>query len=334
MPRQAIEIFYLLRYTDIIQQYHIGGISFMLAKKKAKDLVLDALFFISGSFLFAVSIDTFTAPNQIAAGGLTGVATMLNHLFGIPIGTANMLMNVPLLIWAYIEMGYQIIIKTIIATLLSSAMIDIMVPYLPQYQGDPLITIVFGGCLAGLGLALILMRGGTTGGTELAANLLTLHIHGFSLGKFIMAIDLIIVLVSAVVYHDYESPLYAILVIYITSKVIDAVIYGSDSGTGKMMFIISPKNNEIARRIMDDLERGVTELKSRGAYSGNEGTVLFCAVGRQEVHKTYDIIHEIDPDAFIVVDDASEITGLGFRDFHQYRQSKQSKKSKKDKSSQ
>ena len=149
-----------------------------------------------------------------------------------------------------------------------------------------------------------------------------------------MAIDLIIVLVSAMVYHDYESPLYAILVIYITSKVIDAVIYGSDSGTGKMMFIISPKNNEIARRIMDDLERGVTELKSRGAYSGNEGTVLFCAVGRQEVHKTYDIIHEIDPDAFIVVDDASEITGLGFRDFHQYRQSKQSKKSKKDKSSQ
>ena len=132
MPRQAIEIFYLLRYTDIIQQYHIGGISFMLAKKKAKDLVLDALFFIAGSFLFAVSIDTFTAPNQIAAGGLTGVATMLNHLFGIPIGTANMLMNVPLLIWAYIEMGYQIIIKTIIATLLSSAMIDIMVPYLPQ----------------------------------------------------------------------------------------------------------------------------------------------------------------------------------------------------------
>ena len=85
---------------------------------------------------------------------------------------------------------------------------------------------------------------------------------------------------------------------------------------------------------MDDLERGVTELKSRGAYSGNESTVLFCAVGRQEVHKTYDIIHEIDPDAFIVVDDASEITGLGFRDFHQYRQSKQSKKSKKDKSSQ
>lgn len=305
----------------------------MLAKKKAKDLVLDALFFIAGSFLFAVSIDTFTAPNQIAAGGLTGVATMLYHLFGIPIGTANMLMNVPLLIWAYIEMGYQIIIKTIIATLLSSAMIDIMVPYLPQYQGDPLITIVFGGCLAGLGLALILMRGGTTGGTELAANLLTLHIRGFSLGKFIMAIDLIIVLASAVVYHDYESPLYAILVIYITSKVIDAVMYGSDSGTGKMMFIISPKNNEIAQRIMDDLERGVTELKSRGAYSGKEGTVLFCAVGRQEVHKTYDIVHEIDPDAFIVVDDASEITGLGFRDFHQYRQSKQSKKTKKDKSS-
>lgn len=298
----------------------------MTTQKKVKSLLMDAVFFLAGSFLFAVSIDTFTAPNQIAAGGLTGVATILNHMFGIPIGTANILMNVPLLIWAYVEMGYQIIIKTVVATIVSSAMIDVMVPYLPQYQGEPLITIVFGGCLAGLGLALILMRGGTTGGTELAANLLSLHIHGFSLGKFIMVIDLVIVLASAVVYQEYESPLYAILVIYITSKVIDAVLYGTDRGTGKVMFIISPKNKEIARRIMDDLERGVTELRSRGAYSGQEGTVLMCAVSRQEVHKIYDIIHEIDINAFIVVNEAGEITGLGFREFQQRKKKKEKKK--------
>ena len=297
----------------------------MTTQKKVKNLLMDAVFFLAGSFLFAVSIDTFTAPNQIAAGGLTGVATILNHMFGIPIGTANILMNVPLLIWAYVEMGYQIIIKTVVATIVSSAMIDVMVPYLPQYQGEPLITIVFGGCLAGLGLALILMRGGTTGGTELAANLLSLHIHGFSLGKFIMVIDLVIVLASAVVYQEYESPLYAILVIYITSKVIDAVLYGTDRGTGKVMFIISPKNKEIARRIMDDLERGVTELRSRGAYSGQEGTVLMCAVSRQEVHKIYDIIHEIDINAFIVVNEAGEITGLGFREFQQRKKKKKKK---------
>ena len=297
----------------------------MTTQKKVKNLLMDAVFFLAGSFLFAVSIDTFTAPNQIAAGGLTGVATILNHMFGIPIGTANILMNVPLLIWAYVEMGYQIIIKTVVATIVSSAMIDVMVPYLPQYQGEPLITIVFGGCLAGLGLALILMRGGTTGGTELAANLLSLHIHGFSLGKFIMVIDLVIVLASAVVYQEYESPLYAILVIYITSKVIDAVLYGTDRGTGKVMFIISPKNKEIARRIMDDLERGVTELRSRGAYSGQEGTVLMCAVSRQEVHKISDIIHEIDINAFIVVNEAGEITGLGFREFQQRKKKKEKK---------
>lgn len=297
----------------------------MTTQKKVKNLLMDAVFFLAGSFLFAVSIDTFTAPNQIAAGGLTGVATILNHMFGIPIGTANILMNVPLLIWAYVEMGYQIIIKTVVATIVSSAMIDVMVPYLPQYQGEPLITIVFGRCLAGLGLALILMRGGTTGGTELAANLLSLHIHGFSLGKFIMVIDLVIVLASAVVYQEYESPLYAILVIYITSKVIDAVLYGTDRGTGKVMFIISPKNKEIARRIMDDLERGVTELRSRGAYSGQEGTVLMCAVSRQEVHKIYDIIHEIDINAFIVVNEAGEITGLGFREFQQRKKKKEKK---------
>ena len=297
----------------------------MTTQKKVKNLLMDAVFFLAGSFLFAVSIDTFTAPNQIAAGGLTGVATILNHMFGIPIGTANILMNVPLLIWAYVEMGYQIIIKTVVATIVSSAMIDVMLPYLPQYQGEPLITIVFGGCLAGLGLALILMRGGTSGRTELAANLLSLHIHGFSLGKFIMVIDLVIVLASAVVYQEYESPLYAILVIYITSKVIDAVLYGTDRGTGKVMFIISPKNKEIARRIMDDLERGVTELRSRGAYSGQEGTVLMCAVSRQEVHKIYDIIHEIDINAFIVVNEAGEITGLGFREFQQRKKKKEKK---------
>ena len=300
----------------------------IITGKKVKEFLIDAVMFIVGSFLFAVSIDTFTAPNQIAAGGLTGVATMLNHLFGVPIGIANILMNIPLLIWAYFEMGYQIIIKTVIATMLSSAIIDVMAPYLPQYTGDPLITIIFGGCLCGVGLALILMRGGTTGGTELAANLLSLHIRGFSLGKFIMAIDLLIVISSAIVYQDYESPLYAILVIYVSSKVIDAVLYGNDSGTGKMMFIISPKNEEIAQRIMDEMERGVTELHSRGAYSKKEGTVLFCAVSRQELYRTYDIIHQIDPSAFIVVDDVGEISGLGFRDFHQYRE-KDSKKGKK-----
>ena len=115
------------------------------------------------------------------------------------------------------------------------------------------------------------------------------------------------------------------MVIYITSKVIDAVLYGTDRGTGKVMFIISPKNKEIARRIMDDLERGVTELRSRGAYSGQEGTVLMCAVSRQEVHKIYDIIHEIDINAFIVVNEAGEITGLGFREFQQRKKKKEKK---------
>ena len=296
-------------------------------EQKLKGIVGQYAMITLSCALYAVGFNWCFDPNHLSVGGFTGVAQIINFFIPqAPIGPIIVVLNLPLFILSWKKVGRQWLYATLYATLVSSGMIDLLAGVYTFRPMEPMLAAIYGGVIVGLGCGLMLRYSATTGGTELAANLLTLHIHGFSLGKFIMAIDLIIVLVSAVVYHDYESPLYAILVIYITSKVIDAVIYGSDSGTGKMMFIISPKNNEIAQRIMDDLERGVTELKSRGAYSGREGTVLMCAVGRQEVHKTYDIIHELDPDAFIVVDDVGEITGLGFRDFHQYRQ-----KGKKDK---
>ena len=282
-----------------------------------KSIFLDLLFFLAGSVLYAISVDMFTAPNEIAPGGLTGVGTMLNSLFGLPIGTVVLILNIPLFIWGAAVMGWKFLGKTVTATVLVSAAIDILEPFLPAYTGDKMLASIFGGIFIGVGLSLIFIRGGTTGGTDLTARLLNRRRPQMSIGKLILLIDMVVIVAAGLVYGNLESPLYAVVSIFVTTKIIDALIYGTSIGTGKMMFIISPKNNEIARRIMDDLERGVTELKSRGAYSGNEGTVLFCAVGRQEVHKTYDIIHEIDPDAFIVVDDASEITGLGFRDFHQ-----------------
>ncbi|HJB25769.1 MAG TPA: YitT family protein [Firmicutes bacterium] len=301
-----------------------------LTKKKVKDFIVDGVFFLVGSFIFAISVNTFTAPNNIAPGGLTGAATMLNYVCGIPIGVVTLLMNIPIFLWGLFEVGYRFIIKTIVATILSSVMIDLTVDILPQYQGDMLLTTVFGGFFSGLGLALIFVRGGTTGGTDLIANLISLRVRHLSLGRLVLIVDMVIVVISAFVYKSFESPLYATIVIFITSKVIDVVLYGSDIGNGKMIFIISQKNEEIAQRIMDRIGRGVTELRSRGAYTKQNGEVLLCAVSRQEVYKVYDIIHSIDPDAFTIVGEAGEISGEGFKQM-QKNHAESKRKKQKDK---
>lgn len=284
-----------------------------MKKSKGYSFALDAICFLAGSFIYAISVSVFTAPNHIAAGGVTGIATLINHLFELPIGITALVLNIPLFIWAFIDVGYQFIGKTMAATVISSLLIDITASFMPVYTENILIVIVVGGLLAGLGLSLIFIRGGTTGGTDLIANLLNRRIRHLSLGKFLLLIDCAIVFVSAFVYKNIESPFYAFVVIFICSKTIDTVLYGTDSGTGKMMFIISPKSNEIAQKILYDLDRGVTGLKSRGCYSNQEGETLLCAVRRQEVYKIYEIVHTIDPSAFIMVGDAGEITGEGFK---------------------
>ena len=177
-----------------------------------------------------------------------------------------------------------------------------------------MLAALFSGVLSGVGLGFIFMRGGTTGGTDLIANLIGRKFRHLSLGKLVLLVDLAVVVISAAVYRNFESPLYAAVNIFVTSKLIDAVLYGTDTGTGKMMFIISPKNKEIAGRIMEEVGRGLTELKSRGGYSGEEGEVLLCAVRRSEVHKTQDIIKEVDSDAFVIVGDAGQISGEGFKE--------------------
>lgn len=300
--------------------------------KKVRSLLLDALFILTGSLIFAASVNIFTAPNSLAPGGLTGLATIVNFASDdrFPIGLTILVLNIPIFIWAFIEGGWRFVAKTLAATVISSLAIDFAAPYMPAYRGDMLLTTVFGGFLAGLGLSLILARGATTGGTDMIATLLGRHFPHLSMGRLLLFLDLVIVVFSAFVYQNFESPLYAAIVIFITSRVIDTVLYGVSSATGKMMFIISPKNLEIAERIMSELDRGVTELKARGCYTKRDNGVLLCAVRRQEVHKTYRIVHEVDPDAFIIVGDAGEINGEGFREIPGGREQAAKKRARRE----
>ena len=209
---------------------------------------------------------------------------------------------------------------------MSSLVIDITEPFLPKYTGDMMLACISGGLLLGIGLAFIFMRGGTTGGTELIASLLGVYLKHISIGKLILVVDMIVVLTTAFVYKSFESPMYAVIIIFVSTKIMDSMLYGTDIGTGKMMFIISSKSEEISDRILSDLDRGVTKLKSVGGYSGIEGEVLLCAVRRQEVYKTYDIAKKIDSRVFIIVGDAGEIVGEGFKEHnikHKYEENKE-----------
>lgn len=278
-----------------------------------KALVLDGAYFIVGSLLYALSVNMFTAPNNIAAGGVTGISTMLNYLFDTPIGMMGIIMNIPLFIWGYLEVGSKFITKTIIATSCISIAIDTTAPFVTPYQDNVLIVMMIGGVCCGAGLALIFMRGGTTGGTDLAANLLNRKFRHLSLGKILLFVDFIVVSASWVVYGEIESPFYAVVIIFVSTKVIDSILYGTDVGSGKLMFIMSSKNDEIATLIMEDIDRGVTALKSRGCYSNNEGEMLLCGVRRHEVHHIFDLVYHVDENAFIMVGDVAEIRGEGFK---------------------
>lgn len=285
-----------------------------LTPERAKTLAKDLLFFAMGSLLDAVSVKMFTAPNHIVSGGVTGLSVVCNYLFHTPIGAIAFLINIPIFLWAIVEIGYKLVAKTFVATLLSSLAIDLVGYVVPPYEGNLMLAAIFGGVLEGVGLALVFTRGGTTGGTDLVARLLGRRFRHLSMGKLMLGVDFVIISIAALAFQSIESALYALITIFVSTRLIDTILYGTDMGNGKMLFIISEKNEEIAQRILIELDRGVTALKSRGLYSGREGEMLLCAVRRYEVSKVYDIVHMLDPNAFVIVGEAGEITGEGFRE--------------------
>lgn len=288
-----------------------------LDRKHVLEISKDFLFYIAGSCLEGISVNMFTAPNHIAPGGVTGISTMLNYMFGFPIGILCLILNIPIFIWAILQIGYKLVTKTIVATICVSLAIDLIGMVIPPYRGNPMLAAIFGGCLDGAGLSLVFVRGATTGGTDLVARLLNNRFRFISIGKLMLCVDFVVVTTSAFVYHSIESALYALIAIFVSTRLVDTILYGTDIGTGKVMYIISEKSEEITSAILSDVNRGVTILKSRGAFTGRDGQVLLCAVRRYEVSQVKDIVRSIDKNAFMIIGDAGEITGEGFRQVRQ-----------------
>ncbi len=276
-----------------------------------KRTALDGLFYVMGSVLYALSVNIFTAPNQIAPGGVTGVATLLNFLWGTPIGTMILLVNLPLLIAAWFRLGKAFTVRTLIVTVLSSVVIDATAPFLPVFRGDKMLIALFGGVLAGAGLGLIYMRGATTGGTEVVARLLERKFRHIPIGRLILLVDALVVAASALVYRNVETALYAMVLIFVSTSLMDALVYGGDKG--KMLLVMSKREREIADAVFERMERGVTMLNATGAYTGGDRRVLLCAVRRSEMYELRSLVTDIDPGAFMIVVSTDEVLGEGFK---------------------
>jgi len=282
----------------------------MNQRRTPQKLAADLLIELAGCVLFAVSVLCFTAPNHIAPGGVTGVATLVNYLWQLPIGTVTFLINLPLLAAGWKFLGRTFIQRTFVTLVMFSTVMDLATPLLPTYVGDPILAALFGGVCSGIGLALIFMRGSTTGGTDIACRLIQLRFPHLSVGKLFLIFDGIVLLLSAIVYQNIETLLYGMITIFTSSQVLDKTLYGIDSG--RMLLVMSDHSREIADQIIARVGRGVTFLDGEGAYSGLERKVLLCAVRTPQYYRIKTIVNEIDPEAFLIAAEAGEILGYGF----------------------
>ena len=285
-----------------------------MKKHRIPRLLGDIFTIAAGSVLYAASLNIFFVPNRIAPGGASGLATLAHELFGVPVGLGVLAINLPLFLLGYRYLGRRFVGKTILAPLFMSVTIDITAAFLPRFTGDMPLAALYGGVIGGTGLALVFMRGATTGGSDLAARLLGIRFPHVPMGHMILSLDLFVILGAALAYRQVESALWTLIALFVSSQLIDRILSGAD--TGKMLTIMSGRSGEIAARILEDVRRGVTFLKATGAYTGADQEVLLCAVRRQEVFRVRAIIRETDPDAFVVISEAGEIIGEGFKPLH------------------
>lgn len=278
---------------------------------KLRRILSDLALILGGAALFGVAVNMFAVPNGIVQGGLTGVSTMLNHLFPyIPIGLSVFVLNIPLFVLSFLRLGKAFVLKTLAATAAFSVSIDLAAAFVSPYSGDVLLAALFCGALSGAGLGAVLLAGATTGGTETAALLVRQKKPFASVGSIMLAFDLVVITLSWAVFGKLENVMYAAVTLFVSSKTIDLVLYGA--GHSKLVFIITEKDKKLTEKITALLKRGVTSIPVTGGYTGEKKTLLLCAVRASEATLLSRITKETDPNAFTVITEAGEVLGRGF----------------------
>lgn len=278
--------------------------------KTVRRLVRDYAGITAGAFLTAAGLDIFLIPNKIAAGGVSGAATVLHYLLGVPVGLTMLALNVPLFLLSVKVLGAKFGLNTLYGAAVLAVATDVIARFAPVLTHDLLLGALYGGVVVGVGMGLVFRFNGTTAGTDLAAAVINRLFH-MSVGKALLTVDFFVIASAGLAFRSAELAMYALISLFVTSKVIDLIQEGQTDA--KAFFIISVRPQEIGERIMRDLERGVTFLKGRGGYTMMERDVLFCVVGTAEVNRLRELVQVADPRAFVIVTDARDVLGEGFR---------------------
>lgn len=298
--------------TGNLKQHNM---SFFLIKEKpfSRKWFLSYSLIITGAFILATSFVLFITPYKIVPGGVYGISIVMHYLLGTPVGLVALCFDIPLTLLGIKFLGPRFGMKTVVGFSLTALFTDTLTffwGFEPLVKGDALLSSIFGGVLAGLGLGLIFKAKATSGGSDIIAMIIAKYTR-LPMGLLMIYVDSAIVLVGLLVFRDWKIPLYSWIVIYITGKVIDVVLEGVSHD--KSLFIISDKHEEIRDKILRNLDRGGTFIDGKGMYNLAEKRIIFTVVNRRELGILEEYIHEIDPKAFLTVTDATEILGEGFK---------------------
>ncbi len=279
---------------------------------KASEYFVQYALIALGSALFAAGFQFFLYPNSIIVGGVSGIAMIINYLTDLPVGVLNIVLNIPLFIIAWRHFGTRFIVSSFVGMLLSSVLVDLFALTNYSPTDDMLLACIIGGAVKGFGLGIIYYAGTTTGGTDIVAKFVRLKFPYINFGTLLMLTDAVIIIAFAVIFKEVEGAMYAVISMFVVSKVIDLVLYGIDNSN--VCYIISEKSEQLVKDITDRLHRGVTILEGEGAYSHQNKQVLLCVVKRTQIADIRKIIKNIDENAFFIITDAKNVFGKGFGD--------------------
>lgn len=291
----------------------------MTIKPTKKELLRNLLMIAFGSAVFALGFDLFLDPNGINCGGVSGVAMLIVYAVDakwLTVGILSAAINIPLFFFGFKKIGKYFFFGSLLGMVVSSICFDLFAAVVPIPVVDPLIASIFGGVMIGAGLGVVFIGGASTGGVDIVARLLKLKLRNFPIGKIILCMDLCTAVATGIVYRQFSNTLYSIITLVLSSIVLDKVVYGLDFA--KVALIISDRHDEIASAITVQLDRGVTLLHGQGYYTGNDKSVLLSAVKRRQLAQLKELVMTIDPNAFIILQDAQQVLGDGFKRYDRY----------------
>lgn len=281
-------------------------------KKRGLRIIRHLILIAAASIVYAAGVSLFLDPNNLAPGGVTGVSVILNRLSGIETGTLYFLLNVPIVLLGIWKFGWRFIIKTAYAIFMTSAFTNLLSGY-DALTDDPLLAALAGGVLMACGVGMIFKTGATTGGMDIIIKIIRQKYRHLKTGFLFQCTDIIIVGISGLVFRDLNIALYALLAVLICGRTLDYVLYGNDEA--RMIYIITGRPEAIGRKLLQDVEVGVTYFQGKGGWTGEEKQVIFCIVRKQLSPQVEEITKQEDPSAFMIITSASEIYGEGYKDF-------------------